>query len=136
MFCEVLCEAAFLAALAFAMLSLRAFDDLENFLVSISDCCSWVRSCAVDAVEDFLDSVEVGDRILIEVFDGTFRVFFTWRHCDGASVSGSVGFVNCLLKGRRGFDVATPVDFAPSYRLILECRFNFEGLSTAAMVSW
>lgn len=72
----LVCAAAFRAALAFAILSLRALDDFETFLVSISDCCSGVRSGAVDVADDFLEPVGDGER-LSEEFDGIFRVFFT-----------------------------------------------------------
>lgn len=94
------CAAAFRAALAFAMLSRRVFDDFETFLVSTSDCCSGVRSGAVVA-DDFLDSVEVGERMVDEGLDGVFRVFFTWRVCDGGPTSDSTVFTGGLLDSRR-----------------------------------
>lgn len=136
--CVVFCAAAFRAALAFAMLSLRALDDFEPFLVSISDCCSADRSGAVDVADDFLESAEDGDR-LSEEFDGTFRVFFTCSVCDGGAMFDSVGFTEGgLLRDWRGLGAVVPVLFIPPYRLVLvEGRFNFEGLSGAAATeSW
>ena len=97
--------AAFLAALALAMLSLRAFDDFVFFLASASDCCSAVRSCvgeAVDAIDDFLDPVDVGERRLRDGLDGTFRVFFTWSVREAVSVFDSVDCADFTLNVRRG----------------------------------
>lgn len=130
----VFCAAAFRAALALAMLSLKALDDFEPFRVSISDCCSADRSGAVDVADDFLESAEDGER-LSEEFDGTFRVFFTWSVCDGGAIFDSVGLTEGgLLRDWRGLGaVAVPVLFIPPYTLVLvEGRFNFEGLSGAA----
>lgn len=108
------CTAAFRAALAFAMLSLRVFDDFETFLVSTSDCCSGVRSGAVDVADDFLDSIEVGERIVDEGLDGVFRVFFTWSVCDGSPASDSTVFTGGLLDSRRDFEeVVGPGLLAP-----------------------
>lgn len=118
------------------MLSLKAFDDFVVFLVSTSDCCSGFRSCAVDATDDFLESVDVGERILKEGFDGIFRVFFTWSVVDEESAFDSVDFVDFTLIVRRGVvELAGPVVFGKSYKLVLEGRFNLRGLLIAVGVS-
>lgn len=58
------------------MLSLSALDDLEVLLVSISDCCSSVKSRVVALVEgDF--GIFVGALEFWCVFVGVFLVFFT-----------------------------------------------------------
>lgn len=131
--CMAFCAAAFRAALAFAMLSLRAFDDFEAFLVSISDCCSADRSGAVEVADGFLESAEDGERLSDEL-DGVFRVFFTCSVCDGGAIFDSAGFTEGgLLRDWRGFGaVAVPVLF-----VLVEGRFSFEGLSGAAATeSW
>lgn len=128
------CTASFRAALAFAMLSLRVFDDFETFRDSTSDCCSGVRSGAVDVADDFLDSAEVGERIVDEGLDGAFRVFFTWSVCDEGPTFDSAVFMGGLIDSRRELD--GPGLFAPPYMLVLvEGCFSLEGLSTAARES-
>lgn len=55
--------AAFLAALAFAILSRKALDDLDAFLASVCACCSGVSSsCRVDAADTYREGVE-GDLV-------------------------------------------------------------------------
>jgi hypothetical protein len=69
--------AAFRAALAFAIVSLNAFEDLATFLVSISDCCSSDRSAGRGLGDGDLTVVEAGFFKKDGVFVGVFRVFFT-----------------------------------------------------------
>lgn len=59
--------AVFRAALAFAIDSRKALDDLEAFLVSFSACCSGLgSSCSVEAADTYRDAVRLvadGDRV-------------------------------------------------------------------------
>lgn len=91
----------------------------------------------MDATDDFLESVDVSERILKEGFDGIFRVFFTWSVVDEESPFDSVDFVDFTLIVRRGVvELAGPVVFGISYKLVLEGRFNLRGLLIAVRVSW
>lgn len=56
----------------------------------------------MDAIEDFLDTVDAGERKLRDGLDGIFRVFFTWSVRDGVSAFDSVDCVDFTLNVRRG----------------------------------
>lgn len=85
------CASAFLAALAFAMLSLRALEDFETFLVSNSDCCSGVKSDAVDRADG--DRGPTDDCLDVGSFGCALRVFFTSRLDNDASGPDPAAFM-------------------------------------------
>jgi hypothetical protein len=73
----LLCLAAFLAAFALAILSLKAFDDLDTFLTSDlqGGSCVLASEVAADVTDETLDMVDDGDVRLGEGVDEGFLVF-------------------------------------------------------------
>lgn len=120
--------AAFRVALALAMVSRKALDDLEAFLVSLSACCSGVSSsCNVEAADTYRDAGRVaaeGDCPVDADSAWGFLVFRTWSGRSGGPISNFEGFDDVLLgDGRAGEGLAT----APS-------EISCLGLSKAAFL--
>ena len=95
--------AAFLAALAFAILSRKALDDLDAFRAWFSTCCSGVSSsCRVDAAETYREGVE-GDLVADVESAWGFLVFRTWSGLSGGPMSDRTGFESFFAReGRAG----------------------------------
>lgn len=110
------------------MLSLNALDDLEAFLISISDCCSIERSGAFSGVDGFLELF-----IGLELFARDFLVFFTWSGGGGGPMSENVAFADVLPRAGRGSGDFLVVSLTPLYKLALtDGFFKVEEMSVPA----
>jgi hypothetical protein len=104
----------FLAALAFAILSRSALDDLDTFLAVGSGTrrSTEVASEAVEVSDDTFDTVETGEVILDEKVDDGLRVFEMGRASFGFDFLSSLGdgSTNALLSEGLGFDFDDQAD--------------------------
>ena len=92
----LLCLAAFLAAFALAILSLKAFDDFDTFLISDSremGSCVCASELAADVTDETLDTVDDGDVRLDENVDEGFLVFLITNGLSDGQRSAAVGSV-------------------------------------------
>lgn len=138
--------AAFRAALAFAMLSRKALDDLDTFLDSFSACCSGVSSsCRVDAADTYREAVD-GDLSEETGSVWGFLVFRTWRGRSGGGIFEREDLKDALGEGRTlglfgGAMVFLDVALLPGtlfkaaiLRLLVGIFFNLEGLSRVSVL--
>lgn len=102
----LLCLMAFLAALAFAMLSRNALEDLDTFRAcETSGFSSWLPiSEAAEVADDALDTVEEGEGTFDEKTEDVFLVFLIDRGRVAGLMSVSDGPVKAPLRERRDFD--------------------------------